>query len=75
MTYFLAHNSINVFHYGELNEGQVVTTGQPNLEYFDNLNTLKERLAELGVTCDENTGPNLPDLGDYDGDVDMSEPN
>lgn len=63
MTYFLAHNSIDIFHHGELNEGQVVSTGQPNLEYFDNLNALKERLAEFGVACDENTIPNLPNDG------------
>lgn len=75
MRYFLAHNSIDVFHYGELNEGQVISTGQPNLEYFDNLNILKERLAEFGVMCDENMKPNLPDLGDCGGDVSMLEPN
>jgi hypothetical protein len=63
MRYFLAHNSIDIFHHGELNEGQFISTGQPSLEYFDNLNALKERLTEFGVDCDENTTPNLPDGG------------
>lgn len=68
MRYFLAHNSVNVFHYGELNDGQVVSTGQPNLEYFENLDDLKVRLSFFGVTFDENNYPN--DLGDVlEGDV------
>jgi hypothetical protein len=53
MTYFLAHNAIDVFHYGELLEGQEITTGQPNLEYFDNLDELKQRLLTLGVVYSE----------------------
>ena len=61
MRYFLAHNSIDVFHHGELNEDQVAATGQPNLEFFDNLNELKQRLAEFGIICDENATPNLPE--------------
>ena len=49
MTYFLAHNATDVFHYGELLEGQEITTGQPNLEYFDTLDELKQRLLTFGV--------------------------
>lgn len=71
MRYFLAHNSIDVFHHGELNEGQVVATGQPNLEYFDNLNALKQRLAEFGIICEENATPNLPDFNLSDGDIEL----
>ncbi len=68
MRYFLAHNSVNIFHYGELHDGQVVSTGQPNLEYFENINDLKVRLNSFGVVCDENNSPN--DLGDLlEGDV------
>ena len=33
--FYLAHNETTVFHYGSLREGQVVTKGQPFLEYFD----------------------------------------
>jgi len=46
--YYLAHNSVNVFHYGMLTEGQVVTTGQPELEYFDTEQELIDRLIGLG---------------------------
>ena len=58
MTYFLAHNSIDIFHYGEVNDGQVVSTGQPNLEYFNSLDELKDRLISFGVICNENNYPN-----------------
>jgi hypothetical protein len=68
MTYFLAHNSVDIFHYGELHDGQFVSTGQPNLEYFNSLDELKDRLSSFGVTGDENNYPN--DLWDIlEGDV------
>jgi len=46
--YFLAHNSIDIFEYSILMEGQIVTTGQPELEYFDTEQALINRLVELG---------------------------
>jgi len=49
MKYFLAHNEIDVFHYGGLTEEQVVETGQPHLEFFDELGELKERLSFFNV--------------------------
>ena len=62
MRYFLAHNEIDVFHYGELLEGQVIETGQPFLEYFNTLDELKDRLVILGVEYQEpSTGPTEPD--------------
>jgi len=48
MRYYLAHNLINVFHYRSLYDGQVVTTGQPYLEYFDTEQELIDRLLGLG---------------------------
>jgi hypothetical protein len=58
MSYFLAHNATDVFHYGELLEGQEITTGQPNLEYFETLEELKERLLVFGVVYnDTNNSP------------------
>jgi hypothetical protein len=62
MTYFLAHNSVDIFHYGELNDSQVVSTGQPNLEYFNTLDELKDRLSSFGVVCNENNYPNDLDI-------------
>jgi hypothetical protein len=64
MKYFLAHNSENVFHYCEIKEGQMVTTGQPYLEYFNTLEQLKQRLNELGV---EYTEPNFDEMVVEDG--------
>lgn len=46
MRYFLAHNGIDVFCCGQLEEGSEVVTGQPYLEYFDTLEELIARLAE-----------------------------
>lgn len=74
MTYFLAHNSTDVFHHGELNEGQVISTGQPNLEYFDNLKALEERLAEFGVICNENKTQILPQINNYEDEMEIPDP-
>ena len=48
MKYFLAHNQIDVFHYGNIQEDQVLTSGQPYIEYFNTLTELQERLISLG---------------------------
>ncbi len=54
MSYFLAHNESDVFHYGELLEGQIIETGQPHLEYFNTLQELKDRLTFFNVEYIEN---------------------
>ena len=46
--YYLAHNELDIFHYGILIPSQVVATGQPYLEIFDELDEFNERLLELG---------------------------
>ena len=46
--FYLAHNEVDVFHYGGLQENQIVTTGQPFLEYFDTEQGLIDRVLELG---------------------------
>ena len=46
--FYLAHNGIDVFHYSNLQENQIVTTGQPFLEYFEIEQQLIDRLLELG---------------------------
>ncbi len=48
MRYFLAHNELDVFHYGKLEDSQIVESGQPYLEYFTSEGFLKDRLRELG---------------------------
>ena len=42
--WYLATNEIDIFHYGELAEGGVVTTAQPKLVYFE---TKEELITEL----------------------------
>jgi hypothetical protein len=46
MRYFLAHNGIDIFHSGKLEEEMVVGTGQPYLEYFNTVEELILRLKE-----------------------------
>jgi len=46
--FYLAHNEINVFHYGSIQENQTVTTGQPFLQYFETEQDLIDRMLELG---------------------------
>jgi hypothetical protein len=55
MRYFLAHNELDVFHYGELTEEQAIETGQPNLEYFASKGFLIDRLRELGQEYAQDT--------------------
>lgn len=45
--YYLAHDGLDIFHYGELLSSQVVATGQPFLEIFNTENELNDRLNEL----------------------------
>jgi hypothetical protein len=54
MKYYLAHNETDVFHYGEITEEQQITTGQPNLEFFDTLEELKDRLSFFNVEFKDN---------------------
>ena len=46
--FYLAHNEVDVFHYGSLQANQTVTTGQPFLEYFETEQLLIDRVLELG---------------------------
>ena len=48
MKYFLAHNEIDVFHYGQISEEQSVTTGQPILKFFDTSEELNLELSIYG---------------------------
>lgn len=67
MKYFLAHNEIDVFHYGELKDEQFVETGQPHLEFFEKLSELENRLSSFGVTYQNNDN----NYNDVPLDVDM----
>lgn len=53
MRYFLAHNGIDVFCCGQLEEGSEVVTGQPYLEFFDELEGLINRLTEYNQEIPE----------------------
>ena len=46
--YYLATNKVDIFHYGEIQENQEISTGQPFLEYFETKEELRDRMNELG---------------------------
>lgn len=46
MRYFLAHNGVDIFCPGELEDGAEVVTGQPYLEYFYTKEELASKLKE-----------------------------
>lgn len=48
--YFIAHDPS--VHYGELESGQEIATGQANLEIFENEEEYTQRLNELGITLE-----------------------
>lgn len=47
MRYYLATNEIDIFHFGEIEEESILTTGQPKVFYFDTKNELIEELNKL----------------------------
>jgi hypothetical protein len=73
MKYFLAHNEIDVFHYGELKDEQFVETGQPILLFFETEQELIDKLQEYNVEYNTNTSielglesPPMEDVEDID---------
>lgn len=51
-TWWIAHNGDDIIHDGVITEGQRVSTGQPNLETFDNRRDWEDRLMVLENTPD-----------------------
>jgi len=49
--FFIAHEPL--IHYGELKEGCEVSTGQTNLEIFENNQDYNAKLIELGIILEE----------------------
>jgi hypothetical protein len=52
-TWYIAHNDTDVFHTGEIDVGQTVTTGQPNLETFTTQEEWELRKVELNIGIPE----------------------
>jgi hypothetical protein len=52
---FIAHDGTDVLHWGIVEAGQNISTGQPELETFeaDQLSAWEARLLELGVTPEQ----------------------
>lgn len=48
MSYYLATNETDVFHYGELKAVQTIETGQPELFMFDTRQELITKLSSYG---------------------------
>jgi hypothetical protein len=59
--WYLATNEVDVFHYGMLEEGFVLTSGQPVVLYFDSQSELEEELEKYGQEyIDPSTENTLP---------------
>lgn len=52
-TWFIAHNNVDVFHYGFAEIGKALDTGQPILEEFDNEVDWLDRLSELNISTED----------------------
>lgn len=48
--FYLVHNEVDTFHYGEIKKDMEITTALPNLEWFDTKTEMEVRLEELGGT-------------------------
>jgi hypothetical protein len=44
--WYLATNEVDVFHYGELPDDLILTSGQPVILYFDSKSELEDELAK-----------------------------
>jgi hypothetical protein len=62
MRYFLTHNDVIVNNYGIINDNQFIQTGQKKLEFFNEIDKLKNRLLEFNVTYVEVDNKTLPIL-------------
>ncbi len=47
MRYYLATNEIDIFHFGIIEEGSILTTGQPKVFYFNTEIELKNKVNTL----------------------------
>jgi hypothetical protein len=60
MKYYLATNEVDVFHYGEMEDGMELTTGQPVSFIYDTEEELIAKLAEYGQVYQETQAPDNP---------------
>jgi len=49
MKYYVAHNNEDIFHYGKIEEGQQVDSGQPYFKEFKTEKGLKNFLTKKNV--------------------------
>lgn len=49
ITYYIAHNEKDIFHYGFYEEDESFETGQPIVETFDDKEKWIERMNELKI--------------------------
>jgi len=47
MRYYLATNEIDIFHFGEIEDESILTTGQPKVFYFNTEQELIDKLTQL----------------------------
>ena len=74
MKYYLATNTVDVFHYGEMDDAAEFTTGQPESFVYDTKEELIAKLAEYGHEYQEPQDINLLAEGGEFGEPPMLEP-
>jgi hypothetical protein len=60
MKYYLATNEVDVFHYGEMADTSVFTTGQPVSFMYDTKEELIAKLTEYGQEYQDPQEINVP---------------
>ena len=60
MKYYLATNEVDIFHYGEMADTSVFTTGQPVSFVYDTKAELIAKLAEYGQEYQEPQEVSVP---------------
>lgn len=56
----------SIIHYGVLEPNNDLTTGQTNLEIFDDYSIWKNKIKDLGIVYEDEQSEEISDLDDYD---------
>jgi len=59
-TWWIAHNNKDIFHYGIVERGNEVTTGQPELETFTDETSWRARATALGFEIKDQPDKPVP---------------
>jgi hypothetical protein len=67
-TYFIAHNEKDIFHYGWVEEGQALDSGQPILERFASKSLFLARCSVLNIEINIEEITNIEKMSNHKND-------